>query len=244
MSQFVFRLLTFLLTLGVGLFFGFVKLNLNDDSALPKKQDEQVDKTPEHYNFFSPPRSDTHGVEESVNTTNPLEVRRTFCTDPKLRPIWNAIRRDREIREMLDYTTESPDCRDMFEVKYVDLNRDGRKEILLRATAIQFCGAVGNCAFWIFERKGSRYRILHEGSDYVDRSKMGEQVLRTKTKGYNDILVKGHFTAAHTGFYYFKFDGRKYKDSKCLYEVPYYDSKNNLRWKFITCTQFYREQGL
>jgi hypothetical protein len=241
MPRFVFRLLSFFLALGLGLFFGVSKLNVTDRSALPKQQNEQVEKLPEYYNFFSP--SQTITPENGYSTKVP-ESRKTFCSDPKVRPIWNAIRRDRETREILDYTTESPDCRDMFEIKYVDLNRDGKKEILVRSTIVQFCGAVGNCAFWIFQRTGSRYRILFEGSDYIDRSKMGEQVLKTKTKGYYDILVKGHFTAAHTGFYYLKFDGRKYKDSKCQYEVPDYDSKKNLSRKLITCTQFYRDQGL
>ncbi|MGQ0541454.1 MAG: hypothetical protein ACT4O9_06340 [Blastocatellia bacterium] len=148
------------------------------------------------------------------------------------------------MREILDYTTQSPDCRDVFEIKHVDLNRDGRKEILVRSTTAQFCGAVGNCDFWIFERRRSGLRMLLHGDDYWDVTKMGDQVKRTRTNGYSDILLKGHFSVSETSYSTYKFNGRKYVETKCLYETPKEHNGDKTTWEFVTCKEFYRERGL
>jgi hypothetical protein len=244
MSRFVFRSLSFFLALGLGLFFGDFKLNVDDRPGLPKQRNEQVAKSQEHYNFFSPPQTATPDFEERGYPNNPPESRKTFCSDPKIRPIWNAIRRDSESREILEYTTESPDCKDMFEITYVDLDRDGKKEILVRSRNAQFCGAVGNCAFWILEKSRNGLRILLHGTDYSDVTKMGSQILRTRTNGYSDILLKGHFSASDTSYSTYKFNGKKYVETKCLYETPKVHNGDKTIWEFVTCKEFYRRLDL
>lgn len=191
----------------------------------------------EAYDFFSSPQMPAEPISELV-------AKKTYCHDPKLVGIWNTIRREKEVRELLDYTTESPDCKDMFEVKYVDLNLDRRPEILVRARTIQFCGAVGNCDLWVLDTTGKQYRVLLHADDYVDRSDMGEQVRPTKTHGYSDLLLKGHFSAGNTSFSTYKFDGKKYRESRCLYETYKYDEDNKPKWYFVKCSEFYRGQGL
>lgn len=168
------------------------------------------------------------------------EVYKPTCNDPKIKPLWIALHKDREFRERIDGMFEQHDCKEMFEIYRADLNRDGRKEILIRGTITEFCGDVGNCLFWILEKHRSGYRLLIAGSDYVDRSNMGQQILKTTSHRYSDILIKGHFSASETGFYYFKFDGRRYRESKCLYELPVRYKGDDPVWGFITCKEFNR----
>src|SRR5829696_3631212 len=113
------------------------------------------------------------------------------CYDMNILPIWHELKKDEEFQDRVGYWSDSSDCSDMLEIKIVDLNSDGKKEFLVRGKNFHLCGAVGNCGFWIFEKKGSRFRRLLSGSDYVDISALGEQVLRTKTKGYADLLLRG-----------------------------------------------------
>ena len=156
------------------------------------------------------------------------------CHDQILKPVMKIMFKDSEVREEVNRRIEVDECTDLFEHTLADLNSDGVNEILVRGVP---CGATGNCAFWIFQRRGQKYRVLERGGDYTDRAKMGDQILRTKTRGYYDILLRGHFSAAETGFYYLKFNGRKYELDRCLYEVPDYRSKKP-KWHFITCDEF------
>jgi hypothetical protein len=190
------------------------------------------------YDFVSSPSR----PKIPVTPASDLVTKKTYCRDPKILPIWNAIRRNKEWREILAYTTESPDCADMFELKHVDLNHDGKMEDLVRGRTIEMCGGVGNCQFWVFEKRGKDYQILLNASDYIDRSIMGQQIRRAQTNGYSDLLLKGHFSAAETSFTDYKFNGRKYVESGCLYEVPDYRGGDQpAKWHFISCKEFYRD---
>ena len=179
-----------------------------------------------------------------AQSATPRSVELT-CTHRSIRPVWSTLLDDELIRESADFPDVESDCAGIVEALHLDLNSDGVNEILVRGKAVPLCGAVGNCAFWIFKKQGRRFRLIFEGSDYVDRAEMGEQILKTKTNGHFDLLLRGHFSAAHTGFYYYKYDGKKYRPSRCLYEVPKYSKLDDKTyWKFITCEEFYREQGL
>jgi hypothetical protein len=198
-----------------------------------------VDSTPAknsvgetHYDFYSFP-------EVSKGRNSELDIKKTICKDPRILPVWNALRLDKDFRERLEYTTETPDCTAMFEIKFADLNRDGRVEILVRGRTAQLCGATGNCEFWVLERKGKRYRIILSASDYVDASEMGTQVLRAKTKGYANLLLKGHQSASDTSYEYYKFNGREYKPAKCLVDACVVCVEPGARWHWVTCDRYW-----
>lgn len=133
--------------------------------------------------------------------------------------------------------SEGQACDDLFERTDVDLNNDGSPEILLRGVP---CGGTGNCSFNVFQRTRSGYRVLLDSTDYIDRAQMGEQVLKRRTNGYSDVLLRGHFSAAETSFTYFRFNGRKYVESHCLFEVHDYTEEGAVIWRFITCHEFYK----
>ena len=82
---------------------------------------------------------------------------------------------------------------------YFDLDGKGANEILVWG-GYGFCGGTGNCAYWIFKKVGTRYREILETSDLIEVNDLGDQILRSKTNGFNDILVKGHINASDTHF--------------------------------------------
>lgn len=123
------------------------------------------------YDFLSQPRITAEWKPDAT-------IEKTPCRNPKILPIWNAIRRDKELREDLD--TEQTDCAGIFELKNVDLNQDGKMEILVRGLAPPMCGGTGNCRFWVFEKKGGSFRILLSSSDDADRTEIGHQLGESK----------------------------------------------------------------
>lgn len=162
--------------------------------------------------------------------------------DPQVLPIWHQLKKDEGFKYRVGHSHDSANCSEMIEVYRVDLNRDGKKEILVRGKNFQLCSAVGNCGLWVFEKTGSRFKKLLSRSDYVDISELGEQVLRSGTKGYADLLLKEHFSAAETGFYTYEFNGRQYVVSRCMYEVPKYTRQGKVLSEMITCKEFDRRQ--
>lgn len=198
--------------------------------------------TPSTYDFLNPLKTPT---PESTMPPG-MEAKKTFCTDPQVLPVWNLIRRQKVWREGLDYTTEDPNCVGMFEIKRVDLNRDSKSELLVRGKTSQFCGAVGNCQLWVFAKVGNGYRLLLNTTDYWERSgEVGKQVRKNRTHGYRDIRVTGHFSVSDTSFTDYKFDGRKYVESRCRYETRDFSrGYDPPRWHLVPCAKFFRDRGL
>ena len=186
---------------------------------------------PATYDFFSAPK---------VAPEEPVYPKELSCYDLTILPIWNVLKNDEQFKERVGYSDDSPDCSEMLEIERVDLNRDGRKEILVRGKNFHLCSGVGNCAFWVLEEGRTRPRVLLSSSDYADVSDVGEQVLKTRSNGYSDLLVRGHFSAAETGHYTYKFDGKKYVEAKCMYEVPMPEAVEPVAWEMITCEEFNR----
>jgi len=168
------------------------------------------------------------------------ELQPKVCDDPEIRPIWNAIRLDKEVRQALDGQASSSNCRDAFEIGYFDLNRDGKQEILARAIGIPFCGAVGNCDVFVLQKTRKGLRLLLHADDYTDATEMKEQLSQSRTNGYLDITTKGHFSASETSYTTYKFNGRKYVEISCKYEIATYDRDNKLALESISCKEFYR----
>lgn len=180
----------------------------------------------------------THESEKDV-AKNEL-----FCFDKRIKPVWNLLLKEMYSDVPEDYQFDVPDCSDMFEVMFYDLNQDGKNEILLRGKITDFCGGVGNCRFWVFEKKDGKYRTLLSTSDYVDITKMGRQIQQEKTNGYLNLLIKGHMNAADTNYIIYEFDGRKYNEGKGL--VHTYDRSkgyDNPHWEFISEEEYARREG-
>ena len=61
-----------------------------------------------------------------------------------------------------------------------DLNRDSKPEFFLYIDHSDWCGAGGNCSYWIYQETGGGYRLLLEEKEV--------RVLRSATKGYKDLV--------------------------------------------------------
>ena len=224
----LFAAFTLLVGIGCVAGIGYVASLFSQAEPLPIQAAELP--KPGTYDFFSAPK---------VAPEEPVYPKKLSCYDLTILPIWNVLKNDEQFKERVGFSDDSPDCSEMLEIERVDLNGDGSKEILVRGKNFHLCGATGNCGFWVFEKLRTRPRMLLSASDYVDVSDLGEQVLKTRTNGYSDLLLKGHFSAAETGHYTYKFDGQKYIETKCMYEVPKF-IQTEVSWEMITCDEFDR----
>lgn len=248
MYNYCIRSLIFAICLTFGIISGSLSFRVAEDT---KPAEGTPQPLPEHHDFFARVRTEEFSSPEpSPAPLDPSEVRKTFCTDPAIRPIWKLIRRNKDVREALDHVWsryDDPDCRSMFELKYVDLDRDGRAEILVRGGRVALCGAVGNCDFWVIKQERKGLRLLLHGNDYIDATDMGKQVLKTRTNGYADLLLKGHSSVSETSYSTYKYDGRRYVERRCRYELPNYEDPNynseKPTWHFISCREFLKDQS-
>lgn len=237
MRRFTFYTFVALLTFGVGSFIAF-NFFWKTQTASPKpeqKPQPEISDQTRSSETFSVDMTKSPVYE---NTSKDDERKKPFCKDKRILPVWNLIKKDDYFQRQSGGTFFKPNCSDMFEILNFDLNKDGNKEIILRGKSSDLCGAVGNCGFWIFEKKGKRYRKILSASDYVDITEMGEQITRRKTKGYFDILLKGHWSASDTGYYTYKFNGQKYTKNKCLVEACVICTGDNPKWKFMSCREY------
>lgn len=225
------------LTFGIGMFFGTAfNQATNSRTALTENKTLTANSTSAStYRFFTMP-------EPAKPVDDKYDRKKPYCNNQKILPIWHLLQRDKEFIKRVGYSGESADCSDMLEIKYIDLNKDGKPEILVRGNNFQLCSAVGNCGFWIFGRNGRGFRTLLSSADYIDRSKIGEQVLKSRTNGYSNIVLKGHMDAANTDFDYFRFNGLRYVSYKCMVEAYVPGSSEDPKWEFITCKEYDRWQ--
>jgi hypothetical protein len=89
-----------------------------------------------------------------------------------------------------------------------DLNADSRPEVFLYIDHSDWCGAGGNCDYWVYRKAARGYQLLLE-----------EKVLRVKgtyTNGYKDLEshVRIGFCAENvqrTSISLYKYDGEQYQ---------------------------------
>lgn len=233
MKRYTFYLLVALLTFGIGSYFA-LKLSWTSNletSASPQFL-KNISKKTDFKSTFPKPFDPTKSQEEKP--TKP------FCYDKDISPIWKVLLKDKYFGEQSPFSHEGKlGCEDLLEIKRVDLNHDGNKEILVRAINGNLCSAVGNCRFWIFETNGGKYRKLLDETDYTDVSKLGEQILKKRTRGYSDILLKWHIGAPDTGYQFYKFNGKKYKLSRDLVNAYSVDFEGKPTWEMISAKRFW-----
>jgi hypothetical protein len=181
-------------------------------------------------------------MPSGVGETTVGQGRVLSCYDPTILPVWNELKKDKNFSEWVDGSEGVMNCSDMVAIKKTDLNRDGLEDTLVRGKGPHLCSATGNCGFWILSKHNDRWRTILSGSDYSEYETLEDQVQRTSTRRYSDILLKSHYTAAETGFRTYKFDGARYVESRCMYEVPKYGRDGEGSMKLITCAEFERRE--
>lgn len=115
----------------------------------------------------------------------------------------SECQRDADIRK--------PTSAEHFAASKINLDGDGRQDLLVQAQTGCFMGA-HNTTFWLFvdvdRKSNARYKLVFDTA--VDFLK----VLKTSANGYRDIETASH-TAVELYTIRWKFDGRKYVKSEC-----------------------------
>ena len=110
-----------------------------------------------------------------------------------------------------------PELRDLASntrVELVDLNGDGRPEVVAQASGLGPCGGTGNCIFWIFQLTSTRVRPLLDSFD----SEAGFEVLTIRpwtTNGFNDIVLGSHLGASDRDAVWYKYSQGSYRRWAC-----------------------------
>ncbi|WP_263355792.1 hypothetical protein [Acidicapsa ligni] len=120
-------------------------------------------------------------------------------------------------------------------LRLVDLNGDGKPEIILQAMGLKAgCGATGNCSIWVLERTATGYSQLVQGSTFKVQTftVQGEQ-----TNGYKDLVLGMHGSASEQTLFLLRYKDGKYYRSGCYdanWEIVSEDSIQQLKAPKIT----------
>lgn len=78
-----------------------------------------------------------------------------------------------------------------------------------------YCGATGNCQFWVFVNDRGKHRLVLDTGLVRDFG-----FLKAKTNGYRDLVVWSHDSAFRSPARLFQFDGNQYREA-CGWEEEY-----------------------
>lgn len=71
-----------------------------------------------------------------------------------------------------------------------------------------FCSPTGNCDFWIYAHKGGKYWVILETG-----SVQMFGFMKSRTRGFPDLVAWSHGTATETGGRLFRFNGKRYEST-------------------------------
>ena len=165
------------------------------------------------------------------------KLHKATCSDKKLLPIWNELKKDKDFREAAKDFYMQADCTEMLDVQKIDLNDDGQKEIVLWGQNGNLCGATGNCTLWIYENKNGKYKLLLRAGAYNAETRWFE-VKKAKSGGYRNLLLKTHFSGYETTYAFYKYNNNKYVKGKCLI-YSYFISEDEP--SVMTCKEYNEE---
>lgn len=152
------------------------------------------------------------------------------CEDKVLKPIWQKMMDSQSFKDYVDIDADSTidklDCTKEFEVRLVDVNDDGTKEIAVQGRwEGYFCGMYSGCSFWLFKKDKKDYQSLLSYENVFDY-KLGKK----KRSGFRDLILTSN--SGHYGIrrYFYQFNGAKYKAKRCYLEsFNYYDRNGQLQ---------------
>ena len=99
-------------------------------------------------------------------------------------------------------------------VKLVDLNGDGRPEIIAQANGLGPCGGTGNCIVWIFQWAPTGVKVLLDTLDH----EAGFQVITVRpwsTNDFRDIVLGSHSSATTRNLVWYRYKDGAYRSWKC-----------------------------
>ena len=184
-------------------------------------------------------------AERPIEHSDPIAPakRELFCYDPYILPVWQEVKVDPAFNERLRVATGAVSCSEIVEIKKLDLNRDGTEEYLVRGKGEILCGGIGNCNYWIFEKKNGKIRKLLTAVHEADQYELGvDEVQKSRTRNYSDILLAARDAQNVLRFFTYRFDGNEYVQSRCMAEVPKLLRDGAGSWELMTCEEHDRRR--
>ena len=148
------------------------------------------------------------------------------CDNELLRQIADELLRDEDFVDFLEYDNlEAFKCSENFETERVDLNRDGKSEIVVQGLNKYLCSPTGNCSYWVYRKTENGYEKLLQASDvqqyYFQKSFSNE---------HRDIMTAMHGSAWDSDLSVYKFDGTQYRLKECMSRsYSYLDKQGRVR---------------
>jgi hypothetical protein len=95
-------------------------------------------------------------------------------------------------------------------IELVDLDGDGKPEVIAQSWGDETCGATGNCSFWIFKKTDRSYKTILNGGAQVFA------VEETSTNGFRDVTLGLHDSATESELFPYRFSGDRYRKRGCF----------------------------
>jgi hypothetical protein len=217
MRRYIFYLAVGLLAFGIGSFVVFNFYLKTENISLNVSANSQTN-FPTGFGFAS--GNSIKKQIEMQGQTLPIPKKKITnfgCNDRLFTAILSDLKREKDFALDAGFYLNNPenssDCRDiLFIEQLVDLNGDGKKELVVRGKNGFLCGVTGNCSTWIYEKVGNKYKKLLDTGGEILKVKKGS------ANGYKNIFVSVHDSCCSSYLYTYKFNGKKYKEVNCLFE--------------------------
>ena len=199
------------------LFWGFMKTLLIVLFGLTLRLYAQVadsSATPTHFRWSE---REAHELDYA-NTIKTLTVLSPTEKANLTSAVLQQLKQDKDIsEEMTEQQLQSlaEDTR----VEMVDLNGDGKPEIIAQANGLGPCGGTGNCIFWIFERTASGLKLLLNTNDRSQVTLEKILIRPWSTNGYRDFVLSSHSNATSRNLVWFQFADDAYRIHGCYFST-------------------------
>ena len=110
-----------------------------------------------------------------------------------------------EIEQVLSHRYGAPAASTRYLDASIDLNGDGRPEIIVHVIGTTACGT-GGCPTLVFTPRGKGYRLVSA----ISVSRPPIRVAQTRTNGWRNLVVRSGGGGAHAGDMELAFDGKRY----------------------------------
>lgn len=96
-------------------------------------------------------------------------------------------------------------------IKAIDLNGDGVPEIIAQTVGVgNWCSPTGNCAFWVFQKAASGYKVI------LDKGAVQSfTVQAARNDGFSDLVLAMHGSATEQDLYLYRFSHGSYHRTAC-----------------------------
>ena len=90
---------------------------------------------------------------------------------------------------------------------FIELANNGSQQVLVQGPRL-FCGANGNCSYWVFIRHHGQLRLILDAAGAF-------LVRNTSSHGFHDVATSWHMSAYEGVYTDYRWDGTKYAKVDC-----------------------------